>query len=305
MPLCPLFCYPREQEVLMENSQASDISNLNNNTLSLYPVSFQVSADSGSYAPVHWHDSVTLICLLEGELEITMGMQKTLLCGAQCMVINPMELHSEKCIQKNRKIELQIPLALIESYVPNAGGLQFFWDNNTRNKVTQTKIRYMQETLYKMQVVDEVRPEGYLLRFHSLLLEIIFQLCHNFSRECSLTDKLHRAHNLEQLRPAVQYLNTHYSSALPYHEVAALLGAEPDNFCRFFKKVIGLSYQDYLNEIRLSHLYHDLLTTEKPTSQLREEYGFRDSRLFHKIFFQYFKDSPGSLRRLHQGTALS
>lgn len=32
-----------------------------------------------------------------------------------------------------------------------------------------------------MQIANDIRPEGFILRFNSLLFEILFQLYHNFS----------------------------------------------------------------------------------------------------------------------------
>ncbi|MFQ9702956.1 MAG: hypothetical protein ACLR0U_13550 [Enterocloster clostridioformis] len=33
----------------------------------------------------------------------------------------------------------------------------------------------------QMQIANDIRPEGFLLRFNSLLFELLFQLYHNFS----------------------------------------------------------------------------------------------------------------------------
>jgi AraC-like DNA-binding protein len=39
-----------------------------------------------------------------------------------------------------------------------------------------------------MQVVFEVKPDGEILRFNSLVFEFLFQIYHNFSREVSDTE---------------------------------------------------------------------------------------------------------------------
>ena len=43
------------------------------------------------------------------------------------------------------------------------------------------KMARFKETLTQMQIANDIRPEGFILRFNSLLFELLFQLLHNFS----------------------------------------------------------------------------------------------------------------------------
>lgn len=39
----------------------------------------------------------------------------------------------------------------------------------------------LKTTLEQLQVINDIQPDGYLLRFNSLIFELMFQLYHNFS----------------------------------------------------------------------------------------------------------------------------
>lgn len=69
----------------------------------------------------------------------------------------------------------------VSEYIPDIGTRVFTLDDPGSNPIRQTKTDIFKETLQKMQVANDIRPEGFLLRFNSLLFEILFQLYHNFS----------------------------------------------------------------------------------------------------------------------------
>jgi len=61
---------------------------------------------------------------------------------------------------------------------------------------------------------------------------------------------------------------------------------------------MGVTYLQYLNEIRLSHIYQDLITTELPIQEILELHGFTNYKLFRKVFAQKFQMTPSEIRNL-------
>jgi len=59
---------------------------------------------------------------------------------------------------------------------------------------------------------------------------------------------------------------------------------------------MGVTYLQYLNEIRLSHIYQDLITTELPIQEILELHGFTNYKLFRKVFSQKFQMTPSEVR---------
>ena len=51
---------------------------------------------------------------------------------------------------------------------------------------------------------------------------------------------------------------------------------------------MGVTYFQYLNEIRLSHIYRDLTSTDLPLKVLLEKHGFTNYKLFRKMFYEQF-----------------
>ena len=69
------------------------------------------------------------------------------------------------------------------------------------------------------------------------------------------------------------------------------------SLCRFFKKHMGVTFLEYVNSIRLSHIHQDLLETDEAISVLLERHGFLNYRLFVRMFRNAYGCSPSALRR--------
>lgn len=144
-------------------------------------VKFRTSTDPGSYIPMHWHRAVEIIYMQEGSLDVTIESENFTIQKGDCIVINGNVLHSTKCTSPNTAILLQIPLDFMEKYIPNPGKLIFLFDFRTKDQRQQTKQSMFKTILEQLQIINDVRPDGYLLRFNSLMFELLFQLYHNFA----------------------------------------------------------------------------------------------------------------------------
>ena len=72
---------------------------------------------------------------------------------------------------------------------------------------------------------------------------------------------------------------------------------QPGYFCRFFKKCMGVTFLEYQNELRLSYIYRDLITTEDSVRDILERHGFTNYKLFRRMFEEHFKDTPSGIRK--------
>ncbi len=148
-----------------------------------------------------------------------------------------------------------------------------------------------------MQVANDIRPEGYILRFNSLLFEILFQLYHNFSVKIFQADLTHRTKDLNRLNLVLDYTNQHYNRPISIDEIARTAFLDSGYFCRFFKKHMGLTYLEYLNEVRLSHIYQDLISTPDSLQHILERHGFTNYKLFRRVFAEHFQATPSQIRK--------
>ena len=214
-----------------------------------------------------------------------------------CILINANVIHSTKCIRPNTAILLQIPLDFVEKYIPNIAQLLFVWDYKTKDPVRQTKLAMLKTTLEQMQIINDIRPDGFLLRFNSLLFELLFQLYHNFSVKVFQSDLSNKKKDLDRLDTILDYIAQNYKRPIPLEEIAAVSYLQPGYFCRFFKKRMGVTFLEYQNEYRLSFIYRDLVSTDDAIHAILERHGFTNYKLFRRMFQTHFGSTPTKIRQ--------
>lgn len=260
-------------------------------------VHFFTSVDSGSYVTTHWHRAIEIIYIQSGSLTVTIESHTRELSAGQCILINSNIMHSTKCTAPNTAIVFQIPTDFAETYIPNINSLVFHINDDTTDPKEATKIDIFKNTLEKMQVANDMQPDGFLLVFNSLLFDILFQLYHNFSTPVLHANSNKKKKELDRLNPVLQYIAQNYNRPIPLQEIADIAILQPGYFCRFFKNTMGTTFLEYQNELRLSRIYQDLIETDDPVNIILERHGFTNYKLFRRMFRENFGDTPTNIRK--------
>ena len=100
-----------------------------------------------------------------------------------------------------------------------------------------------------------------------------------------------------------QYIHQHLSSSLRLEEVARLIHMNPTSFCRFFKKMTGQTFTEYVTDLRI-HMASQLLLGDRSLSISEVAYrsGFNSQTLFNRSFLKRKKRSPREFRKLNLPT---
>lgn len=260
-------------------------------------VKFRTSTDPGSYIPMHWHRAVEIIYMQEGSLDVTIESENFTIQKGDCIVINGNVLHSTKCTSPNTAILLQIPLDFMEKYIPDLGQLIFLFDFRTKEQKQQTKQAMFKTILEQLQLINNVRPDGYLLRFNSLIFELLFHLYHNFAVKILQSNTSQKKKDMNRLEPVLDYISKHYREPISLNEIAEVACLQTGYFCRFFRKKMGITFLEYQNEYRLSFIYRDLITTRDPVHVILERHGFTNYKLFRRMFLEHFGNTPTQIRK--------
>lgn len=267
-------------------------------------VRFYTSVDPGSYVPPHWHDAIEIVYLQKGELTFTIEGNTRILKPGRMILVNPNIIHTTKCIAPNTAIVFQIPLNFVRTLIPNINKTFFLLNDSEDIDATQKqKIDRLKRTLEEMQLMNDTRPDGYLLRFNSLLYDVILQLYKEFSIQFVQADLDHKSQVLSRLTPVLNYTAQHYNEAISIQDIAGIALFQPTYFCRFFKKNMGVTFLEYQNELRLSHILRDLLSTKDSVSEILMRHGFNNYKLFRRMFYQQFNATPVQIRKSRRAFA--
>ena len=89
----------------------------------------------------------------------------------------------------------------------------------------------------------------------------------------------------------VDFVEAHYKEKLSVQSVALAFGYTKQHFCKWFKKETGVTFNEFLNSVRINHARAYLLDgyTVEETSLLC---GFSDPSYFAKVFKRYTSFPP-------------
>lgn len=124
-------------------------------------------------------------------------------------------------------------------------------------------------------------------------------LAHDYERQASLADTSIR------IRTAIDYINAHYQRAISLPEIAQACHFSPNAFCRWFKQHMGLTFIDYVNKVRLTHVCQLLTSTDWPISQIAVQAGFDNISTLNRLFQRTLRTTPGTYRARHRSYSSS
>ena len=115
----------------------------------------------------------------------------------------------------------------------------------------------------------------------------------------SLYQTLKGNENEKRINLVCTYIQQHTTEVLTIHKAAALIHLSPSAFCKFFKRITGKTFSDYVNEIRIANVCNDLLATDKQVAEIAYENGFETLTYFNRIFLKKKNMRPSNYRKMY------
>ena len=104
----------------------------------------------------------------------------------------------------------------------------------------------------------------------------------------------------QRLRQTYQYIETHYQRPIPLTEIAAVANLTEAAFCRYIKRMTGLTFTQLLNQFRINEA-QKLLLTNHTVTEAAEATGFESLSYFNKIFRRVTGENPLQFKKRHLG----
>ena len=175
---------------------------------------------------------------------------------------------------------------------------------------------YVQLSAKSQTVVSDCLSKIVLLGYEAYMPDALRKLSEKLDElfsvpEYSLPENIHRkTQTLIQARilpiyRSIFYINRHFHEKIPEETVLQAGGISRSGFYRYFRRVLGCSYSQYLQQLRVDHVYIYLKCTNYSLSYIADVCGFFDAQYMSQVFSRYVGESPNrrriSLRRLYNG----
>jgi len=94
-----------------------------------------------------------------------------------------------------------------------------------------------------------------------------------------------------------QYIDEHFAEDLTLDKLAAISGYSKSYLCQVFREDVGVTVNNYINDVRISHAMQLLVVTEKSVAEVGEKCGYNSVFYFVKTFKKIVGIPPGSFRK--------
>ncbi len=248
--------------------------------------------------PFHWHNEWEILRILDGKMQISLDDEQYALKKGDVLLIRGGMLHGgepENCMYEClvfdlygifRRIEMVKPYLrpfYRQTYLP-----QIVYLSDSCPEVSATVGKLM-EVFALGNCCPELETVAGLSRLFSWI-----QNSGNYAEASSREDGGRRT---DQIKPVLEFIETHYSQGLTLEDLAAVAGMNPKYFCRVFRSLTHHSPVDYLNFYRIEQAAHMLDSTELSVTEVGNRCGFWESSYFTKVFRKYKNVTPIQYRK--------
>ena len=110
-------------------------------------------------------------------------------------------------------------------------------------------------------------------------------------KEVSKEDVIKNDLSSHNLRKIINWTEKNYLNKISIDEVAHIVGYEKHYFCNKFKKLTGISYINYVNNLRIQHACR-MLANGNSVSTVCDECGFENLSYFVQLFKKFVGVTP-------------
>ena len=257
------------------------------------------SCDNVEY---HCHKEAEIVFQISGTLEVLYNQHSHQLQAGDVFIIPPYISHalinpSKECTRLVHVVDFSISSINTDYLLGHDIDFSFinllqqieahsrFWPETSKNQIT--------EILQNMHYEYSVKSYAWEISITVLASQfILICLRHLPTRKDAFTN-----HGVNKLQAIIHYIATNFNQRLSLQECAKTLGFHPSYLSRYFKKHMGITFQDYIKNSRIEKSKILLLSSHISITDVCYEAGFTDLSTFNKLFKSSVGCSPSEYRK--------
>ena len=247
-------------------------------------------------SPVHWHPELEILYILNGHATVVMDGIRHELNPLDAIVMDYSRIHEVLyALPRTMGVCIHISRQLAKRYMT---GTELLSINCCGDSISQEKGNaYLElcQCLKDLTVLYFNQKNTYQMRSSGLVLQILADLIENFSEPIA---QQVQSTSMERLETICDYVEQHHSEPISLQDAADALGLNREYFCRFFKQNTGVPFIKYVNQVRIGHIYQEILHTQDSIQEITERHGFHNQKLFYQMLKEKYGCTPRQLRNL-------
>lgn len=254
----------------------------------------QVHFITNAEVSTHYHQNPEVFYVLTGELKVQIDETTFLMKQGDIILINANKRHTMNRNEELLGARFEIDFHLLAEYMESMQLL--FWCNSVADKnAAYADLR---------EVFDHIlsryfeKDEKSALDLQALYFQTAHILTSNFLVKADDTRlNMDDSQDRQRVRRIQNYIQANYQSQISLNNLSDQLYLSNAYLSKYVKKHLGLTFMEYLNNVRLFHAVDELLYTKKNMTHIALDNGFPTSAAFTKAFRDIYGEAPSEYRR--------
>lgn len=249
-----------------------------------------------SHYRFNWHKTIEVMYILNGSVELCVEGKVIFLQEGDLAVIDSNVGHATMTKETNSiAMVLQLDPIFFDDIVENYTKLKFNSSKlNLKNYYPIKNLKRLLLTLFddfqKNKLNTKIRIESQLGLIASTLIETSSYISNNNTFYTSENKSFKE-------KKMITYLEKNYDKNISLESLSKVLEFNPTYLSTFFKKNIGINFQEYLTRIRLREATMQLGTSNNTIAEIAFNNGFTNLNSFNSSFKKMFNQTPSSYRK--------
>lgn len=260
--------------------------------------------------PIHWHEEIEITIIEEGISEYKIDLNSYILKKDDLLIIKPLSLHSLNQFQnKTMKWNTMVfNLNMLNSAITDGCLIKYFAP--ILNNEHQLPLILKKDCNGYDEIISAINKifNCYNSKDHSFELELKALLYHFFwllyKNDLIVKNDPNKLSIdvTNKIKSILNYIQKNYMNELSIKDISKTCNFSEYHFMRFFKKHIGMTCIEYLNNYRLEIASKLLDSTDKSIMDISFEVGFNNVSYFNKLFKNKYKLTPKQLRDIKKNS---
>ena len=250
-----------------------------------------------AYMPPHWHKAVELLMFVKGKVICNFENAKLQFKKGDLAIINSHEVHETKCTRNAVYLVVHIQPSVMCRYVANFDMLHFSLAHDPLDDEKAIMYRKLREHMEQIRRQMCENSESFRLQQHARLFDITAILVDCFSTPLAIEETQLFRSDMNRLEPVLEHIQLHHDQELSLDWAADTVGLAKEYFCRLFKKNMGISYLQYLNQVRAAAVCKDLEICDDSIGEIAQRHGFTDNKMMNRYFRELYGCTPSEKRK--------
>src|SRR5699024_10324056 len=180
-----------------------------------------------------------------------------------------------KTDEENIVLVLQIHPDYYKYFYPKFNYIYFNCNSLNQNEDNKEKYNTIRHIMAKILWEINKRTDEYRLIIANELNLLVLHIINNFNNKI-IEDERDRVltNDMERIENILKYIDNNMDRKITLKEIAENEGISNYYLSRFFREKVGVSFQEYLNIIRIDRAVNLLLSTEDNITDIAFKSGF-------------------------------